>query len=54
MGKSARRRACAYTEKQGHTSMPRAEFEPMIPVFELSKSIRALDRVAIGTYSKDY
>jgi hypothetical protein len=31
------------TEKSGYISMPRAGFEPTIPVFELSKTIRALD-----------
>jgi len=44
-GGSARRKATTYTgqhntEKRGHTSMPRAGFEPKIPV---------LDRAAIGT-----
>jgi len=29
--------------------MPRAEFEPTIPVFERSKTVRALDRAATGT-----
>jgi hypothetical protein len=29
--------------------MPRAGFELTIPVFEQSKSVRALDRAAIGT-----
>jgi hypothetical protein len=37
------------TEKPGHTSMPRVGFEPTIPVFERSKTIRALDSAAIGT-----
>jgi hypothetical protein len=32
-----------------HTSKPRAVFESMIPVFERSKTVRALDRAAIGT-----
>jgi len=32
-----------------HTSMPRAEFEPTIPVFEWLKTVRALGRVGIGT-----
>jgi len=32
------------TEKRGHTSMPRAGFEPAIPVFERSKTERDLDR----------
>jgi hypothetical protein len=29
--------------------MPRAGFEPKIPVSERSKTVRALDRAAIGT-----
>jgi len=38
-GGSARRKATTYTgehntQKRGHTSMPRAGFEIMIPVFE--------------------
>jgi hypothetical protein len=37
------------TEKRGHTSMRRVGFELMIPVFERSKTVRALDRSAIGT-----
>jgi len=28
------------TEKRGHISMPRAGFEPAIPVFERSKTVR--------------
>jgi hypothetical protein len=45
---------CTYTgqhntEKRGHTSMPRMGFEPMIPVFERSKTVLASDRTAIGT-----
>jgi hypothetical protein len=53
-GGSARRKATTYTghhntEKRGHTSMLRAGFEHMIPVFERSKTVRALDRAAIGT-----
>jgi len=32
-----------------NTSMPRAGFEPMIPLFEWSKTIRALDDAATGT-----
>jgi len=52
-GGSARRKATTYTgqhntEKRGHTSMPRAGFEPMIPVFERLKNVRALDRAVIG------
>jgi hypothetical protein len=53
-GGSARRKVTTYTgqhntEKRGHTSMPRAGFEPTIPVFEWSNTVRALDRVAIRT-----
>jgi hypothetical protein len=53
-GGSARRKTSTYigqhnTEKREHTSMPRAGFEPMIPVFERPKTVRTLDRAAIGT-----
>jgi hypothetical protein len=53
-GGSDRRKASTYTgqhniEKGGHTSMPRVGFEPVIPVFERSKTVCALDRAAIGT-----
>jgi len=53
-GGSTRRKATTYTgqrntEKRGHTSMPRAGFEHTIPVFERSKTVRALDRAATGT-----
>jgi hypothetical protein len=37
------------TEKHRHTSMLRAGFEPPIPMFERPKTVRALDRAAIGT-----
>jgi len=37
------------TGKRGHTPMPRAGFKPMIPVFERSKTICALDRAATWT-----
>jgi len=52
-GRSARRKASAYTgqhstDKPGHTSMPRAGFEPAIPVFEWPKTVRALDGAASG------
>jgi hypothetical protein len=52
-GGSAYRKASTYTgqhdtEKRGHTSMPRAGFEHAIPVFELSKTVGALDRAATG------
>jgi hypothetical protein len=55
-GGSARRKSSPYTEqhnteKRGHTSMLRAGFEPAMPVFELSKTVRALDRAHIGTGS---
>jgi hypothetical protein len=36
-------------KKRGHTSMPRAVFEPAIPMFERPKTVRALDRAGIGT-----
>jgi hypothetical protein len=53
-GRSVRLKATTYTgqnntEKRGHTSMPRAGFEPMILVFGRFKTVRALDRAAIGT-----
>jgi len=53
-GGLARRKATTYTgqhnrEKRGHTSMLLAEFEPMIPVFERLKTVRALYRPSIGT-----
>jgi hypothetical protein len=34
-------------KKRIYTSMPRVGFEPMIPVFERAKTVRALDRVTI-------
>jgi len=37
------------TEKLGNTSMPRARFEPTIPVFERLRTVRALDSTATGT-----
>jgi len=39
----------ATQKKRGHTSMPRAGFEPTIPVLERSKTVRALDGAATGT-----
>jgi len=53
-GGSARRKASTYTgqhntEKCGHTSMTRAEFETTTPVSERSKTERASDRAATGT-----
>jgi hypothetical protein len=35
-------------ERRRHTSMPRAGLEPTIPAFERSKTVRTLDRAAIG------
>jgi len=35
-------------EKRGHTSMSLAEFEPTIPVFELSETVRKLDCAVTG------
>jgi len=51
-GGSVRRKATTYkrqhnTEKRVHTSIPRAGFEPTIPVFERLKTVRALDLMAI-------
>jgi hypothetical protein len=37
------------TQENADTSMPPAGFEPAIPVFERSKTVRVLDREAIGT-----
>jgi hypothetical protein len=53
-GRSALRKATTYTgqhntEKRAHMSMPRAGFEPTIPAFEWLKTVRVLDRAAIGT-----
>jgi hypothetical protein len=31
--------------------MPRVGFEPRIPVFELAKTVHALDRAAINEYT---
>jgi hypothetical protein len=55
-GGSARRKASTYTgqhnkEKRWHTSMPRAGRESAILVFERLKTVRALDRAAIGAGS---
>jgi hypothetical protein len=36
-------------KKRGQTSMPRAGFEPAIPMFERPKTVRALGCAAIGT-----
>jgi hypothetical protein len=35
-----------HTEQHKQTSMPRVGFEPKIPVFELAKTVHALDRAA--------
>jgi len=53
-GGSARRQTTIYTgqqntEKRGHTSMPPEGFEPMLPVFQRLKTVRALHRTAIGS-----
>jgi hypothetical protein len=42
------------TEKHRYTSMPRAEFEPAVPMFEQPKTVLALDRVAIENGSLGY
>jgi hypothetical protein len=42
-------RITQHRKTRTHISMPRARFEPMSPVFEQSKTIRALGRAAIGT-----
>jgi hypothetical protein len=53
-GGTAHRKATTYTgehktEKREYTSMPRARFEPTIPVLERSKTVRASDGAAIRT-----
>jgi hypothetical protein len=46
-GGSARRKAATYTQnKRTQTSMPQVGFEPAIPVFELPKTVHALDQAA--------
>jgi hypothetical protein len=52
-GGSVHRKASTYigqrnTENRGHASLPPAGFEPTIPVFERSKTMRALDFAATG------
>jgi len=37
------------TQKRGHTSLPRAGVEYAIPMFERSKTVRAVNHAAIGT-----
>jgi hypothetical protein len=39
--------------KRIQTSMPQVEFEPRFPVFERTKTVDALDRVAAGFGSKE-
>jgi len=51
---SARRKASTYTgqhnaENSGHKSVPGAGLEAAIPMFDWSKTVRALDRAATGT-----
>jgi hypothetical protein len=53
-GNQSRAKASTYTgqhntEKHRHTSMPRAGFEPAIPMFEGPKTVLSLDRAAIET-----
>jgi len=53
-GGSAQCKASTYTgqhntEKWRHTFMPGAGFKPMSPEFEWSKTVHALDHMAIGT-----
>jgi hypothetical protein len=52
--RSVHRKASVYTDittqkKHVHTSMPRAEFEPTIPVFERSNTVCVLDHAATWT-----
>jgi hypothetical protein len=42
-------RNAQHWKKRGLARMPRAGFEPMIPILEWSKTIRALDSAATGT-----
>jgi hypothetical protein len=44
VGDQSSAKASTYTEKHRHTSMPRAGFEPVIPMFERPKTVLALDR----------
>jgi hypothetical protein len=53
-GGSVQRKASTYTgqhktERRRQTSMPRAGFEPAIPMFERPKTVLGLDRAAIET-----
>jgi hypothetical protein len=51
-GESARRKAATYTQnstkqnKRRKTSIPGLGFEPTTPVFELAKTVQALERAA--------
>jgi len=42
-------RTTQHRKMQTHTSVPQVEFEPMIPVFEHSKTVCALDHATFGT-----
>jgi hypothetical protein len=54
-GGSGRLKASAYTQnKRTQTSMPRVGFQPTIPVFELAKTIHALDSAATVIGGCDY
>jgi len=48
-GSTHRKATTAQYKKCGHTYMPRAGFEFMIPVFEGLKTVPALSRAATGT-----
>jgi hypothetical protein len=47
-------RATQTQNKRRQTSMPRAGFEPMIPVFERAKTFRSSDRAAIMIVYKTF
>jgi hypothetical protein len=51
VGDQSSAKASTYTEK--NTSMPGAEFESAIPMFERPKTVLALDRVAIETGKRE-
>jgi hypothetical protein len=42
-----KKRRHTHTHTHTHISMPRAGFEPAIPMFEQLKTVRALDRAAL-------
>jgi len=44
-------RTTQHRKTRTHTSVPRAGFEPTIPVFEWPKAVRALDSAATRTGS---